>query len=308
MSKLVQDLKNNLGTAIKGKPREIDMLVTAFLGSGNVLLNDVPGVGKTTMAKAVAASISGLFHRIQFTPDLLPADILGGSIYNPKEGSFNFRKGPIFANILLADEINRASPRTQSSLLEAMAEGQVSIEGETYELQKPFWVIATQNPVEFHGTYPLPEAQLDRFAMQLTIGYPEEEEELEILAMHHSRDPIKEVAAIANLDEVNDEREKVRKVYVDTDVAKYIVNLISATRKDNRLQLGSSPRGSLALYAMAQAYAYVTGKESVSPDDVKAVAVEAIAHRLSMETKAKYSGLTREDVVEDILDTVKVPV
>ncbi|HZU97000.1 MAG TPA: AAA family ATPase, partial [Planctomycetota bacterium] len=201
MSTLTDRLRQNLGSVIKGKPREIDFLIISLVSGGNVLLTDVPGVGKTTLAKTVAASISATFRRIQFTPDLLPADVLGGSIYNPKEGSFSFRRGPVFANVLLADEINRASPRTQSALLEAMAEGQVSIEGETHRLPQPFWVVATQNPVEHHGTYPLPEAQLDRFALELTMGYPPAEEELLVLSSQDKGNPLDAVKPVATTED-----------------------------------------------------------------------------------------------------------
>ncbi|MFH0911596.1 MAG: MoxR family ATPase [Planctomycetota bacterium] len=308
MNDLVKRLQKNLNFVIRGKPEEIDFLITAFLGGGNILLNDVPGVGKTTLAKALAASINGTFHRIQFTPDLLPADIMGGSIYNPREGTFVFRKGPIFANILLADEINRASPRTQSSLLEAMAEGQVSIEGRTYPLAPPFWVVATQNPIEFHGTYPLPEAQLDRFAMQLTIGYPPEEAEMEILATHKLHQPIDSIGPVSTLEEILEAQNAVRQVHVDEDVARYLIEIVAATRKDLRLTLGASPRGSLTLYRMAQAHAYLTGRPEVVPDDVKTVAVPTLAHRLALETKARYSGVFSEGIVLEILARTKVPV
>ncbi|MFW5857998.1 MAG: AAA family ATPase [Planctomycetota bacterium] len=308
MSSLVNALRQNLQSVIRGKDHEIDYLIAAFLGGGNVLLNDVPGVGKTTLARAIAASITGAFRRVQFTPDLLPADILGGAIYNPREGEFHFRRGPIFAQVLLADEVNRASPRTQSSLLEAMAEGQVSIDGETHPLPQPFWVIATQNPVEYHGTYPLPEAQLDRFAMQLTLGYPPEREELEILTRQNRPHPLEDLQPVGTPDDVLATQAEVRAVHVDEDVARYMLAVVSATRSDERLELGVSPRGSIALYRMSQAWAYVEGRTAVSPDDVKAVAVETLAHRLALETKTKYSGGTRESVVRDLLAGVKVPV
>jgi len=308
MSDLVNRLRQNLRAVIRGKDDKIDALITAFLGGGNVLLNDVPGVGKTTLAKAMACSIHGTFHRLQFTPDLLPADILGGSIYNPREGTFAFRQGPVFANILLADEINRASPRTRSSLLEAMAEGQVSIEGETYKLPKPFWVIATQNPVEYHGTYPLPEAQLDRFAMELTMGYPPEDQEILILSSHDRVSPLEELRPIAEPQEILEIQARVRGSHVDEDVSRYIVEIISETREDPRLELGVSPRGGILLYRMAQAHAFVCGRAAVHPDDVKALAVQTLAHRLMLETKAKYSGVTKEHVILEILEKVKVPV
>ena len=308
MKELVARLKTNLSRVLLGKDEEIGFLITAFLGGGNVLLNDNPGVGKTTLAKAMAKSIQASFHRIQFTPDLLPADILGGSIYNPREGTFLFRKGPIFANVLLADEINRASPRTQSSLLEAMAEGQVSIEGETYILPQPFWVVATQNPVEFHGTYPLPEAQLDRFAMQLAIGYPPEQEEIRILSLHDHVSPLDELSPVTSPEEVLACQETVRGTHVDEDISRYIVEIVKGTRENTSLQLGVSPRGGISLYRMAQARARYEGRDHVIPDDVKTCASLTLSHRIVLETKAKYSGISKEEVIQDIVNKVKVPV
>jgi MoxR-like ATPase len=305
---LITRLRQNLTAVIRGKEREVDLLITAFLAGGNVLLNDVPGVGKTTLAKAIAASIAGAFRRIQFTPDLLPADVVGGSIYNQREGTFDFRAGPVFANVLLADEINRASPRTQSALLEAMAEGQVSIEGATHVLPKPFWVIATQNPVEHHGTYPLPEAQLDRFAVQLAMGYPSADEELRILGSHDQGSPLERIAPVTTTAEVLEVQGRVRRVHVDEDVGRYIVDLLRRSRAEPRIALGVSPRGGITLYRMAQANAFRCGRAAVQPDDVKAIAVETLAHRIALETKARYSGVTREALVRELLDKVAVPV
>ncbi len=308
MNETVERLRSNLGRVILGKARELDQVLAAFLAGGNVLLTDVPGVGKTTLAKAIAASISGTFRRLQFTPDLLPADILGGSVYDPREGSFRFRRGPVFANVLLADEINRASPRTQSSLLEAMAEGQVSIEGETHPLPRPFWVIATQNPVEFHGTYPLPEAQLDRFAVQLSIGYPPEEEEVRIVSGQGGSDPLAKLGSAATLEEVLELQGRVRAIHVDSDLDRYVVAIARASREEPRLELGVSPRGALALVRMSRAWAFLAGRDAVLPDDVKTMAIETLAHRVILDSKAKYSGVTKVEVIRDLLEKVRVPV
>lgn len=308
MNETLQRVRSNLESVIRGKSDRIDLILTAFVAGGNVLLNDVPGVGKTSLAKAIAASIHGTFHRIQFTPDLLPADILGGSIYNPREGTFLFRKGPIFAHVLLADEINRASPRTQSSLLEAMAEGQASIEGETYPLPFPFWVIATQNPVEYHGTYPLPEAQLDRFMIEMTMGYPPQEQERHILSMRDQTDPMLALKAVCSPGDILALQETVRHTHVDEDVERYLIDLITATRKHPSVQLGASPRGSIALYRMAQAHARMQGMDHVLPDHIKDMAVPVLAHRLVLETKARYAGMDRVAIVRDILKQVRVPV
>ncbi|MBI2267048.1 MAG: MoxR family ATPase [Armatimonadetes bacterium] len=297
----------NLGKVIRGKPRVIESLVVALFSGGHVLMEDVPGVGKTTLAKSLACSIRGAFKRVQFTPDLLPTDILGSSIYNPKEASFDFKEGPVFTNILLADEINRASPRTQSSLLEAMNEAQATIEGRRYPLPAPFLVLATQNSIEFHGTYPLPEAQLDRFSVKLQLGYPPLEDEIEVLEGQREVHPLEELAPVADLEEIIEVQKGVRSVRVERPVAEYLLALVRQTREDPRLRLGASPRGALALYRMAQASAFCRGREYVLPDDVKDLAVPVLAHRLVMETKAKYSGVTKEAIISELLKTAKVP-
>lgn len=297
----------NLGKVIKGKPEVLERVVITLLSGGHILMEDVPGVGKTTLAKSLACSIRGAFRRIQFTPDLLPADILGSSIYNPKEGTFEFRQGPVFANILLTDEINRASPRTQSSLLEAMNEHQATIEGERYPLPSPFLVIATENPIEFHGTYPLPEAQLDRFMVKLELGYPDTDHEVEILHSQDLAHPIESIEPVVDLEEITKLQEMTRQVHVDDALTHYIVEIVANTRAHPQLKLGSSPRGSLMLYQISKAVAFMRGRKYVVPDDIKEMAVSVLGHRIILETKSKYSGVSKEKVIEEILDRVPVP-
>jgi len=301
-------LKDNLAAVIQGKQEVIEVLVTALVAGGSVLMEDVPGVGKTTMAKALARSINATYHRIQFTPDLLPADILGSSIYNPVDGNFSFRNGPIFCNVLLADEINRASPRTQSALLEAMSEQQVSIEGRCKPLAPPFMVIATENPVEYHGTYPLPEAQLDRFLVQLRLGYPSTDAEMEMLYAQADRHPLERLEAVMSGGDVLAIQRHSQRVELNTDLARYIVALVERTRGDVRLKLGVSPRGSLMLFHAAKAAAFVAGRDFVLPDDIQTMARHVLPHRVILTSKSKYDGSTKLGILEDLLEEIPVPV
>jgi MoxR-like ATPase len=300
-------LRANLAKVIQGKQESIELLTIALVANGSVLMEDLPGMGKTTLAKALAKSVNLSFHRIQFTPDLLPGDILGGSIYNPINGSFYFRRGPIFCNVLLADEINRASPRTQSALLEAMGEAQATIEGERYDLPSPFLVVATENPVEFHGTYPLPEAQLDRFLLALRIGYPDPQTEKNILYAQAEESPLDTIQPVLSGEEVLEMQRQVRHVKVEDAVARYIVEIVDKTRHDTRLKIGASPRGSLMFFRAAQASAFSRGRDYVLPDDVQRVAPCVLPHRLILTPKAKYGGTTKEEVVADVVRLVKVP-
>jgi MoxR-like ATPase len=301
-------LKQNLNSVIQGKREVIDILVAAVTAGGSVLMEDVPGVGKTTLAKALARSLNAVYNRIQFTPDLLPADILGSSIYNPVDGNFNFRAGPIFCNVLLADEINRASPRTQSALLEAMSERQVTIEGQGRTLDAPFIVIATENPVEYHGTYPLPEAQLDRFLVQLNLGYPDAASEVDILYAHASEHPLESLAPAMSAGELIAIQRLVRQVEVHRDVAQYLVSIVQRTRDDVRLKIGASPRASLMLFGAAKAAAFAAGRNFVLPDDVQTMARHVFPHRVMLTAKSKYDGSTKVGIINSLLDEVPVPV
>ena len=300
-------LSRNLSRVILGKDDKIELMVLTLLAGGHILLEDIPGVGKTTIAKALAKSVQGIFRRIQFTPDLLPTDILGCSIYHAQESTFHFRKGPIFANVVLADEINRASPRTQSALLEAMSESQVTVEGNTYPLEPPFLVIATQNPVEYRGTYPLPEAQLDRFWVQLSLGYPPLEQERAMLYAQKAYHPLEDLQPVVDLAQILELQKLVSEVEVETSIADYILAMIEASRRHPSVQVGVSPRGSLMLFRAVRALALLKGRSYVIPEDVKELGIPVLSHRIVLETQAKYSGVRKEDVIKEILEKTPVP-
>ena len=304
---LLDRARTALGSVILGKPQAIDLLLVGALACGHVLVEDVPGVGKTTLAKALARCFRMTFTRVQFTPDLLPSDILGSQVLQPRDGTFVFHRGPLFTNVLLADEINRASPRTQSALLEAMNEGQATIDGVTHALPEPFFVIATQNPADYQGTYPLPEAQLDRFLIRLAIGYPAVDAELRMLQDRQQASPLQNVQPLADDAQLLAMQAQVRTVKVKEALSRYMLALVAATRSHPDVDLGVSPRGSLALFRASQARALLERRDYVSPQDVQAVAVPVLAHRLLLTAQARYGGTTATALVQAMIDQVAVP-
>jgi MoxR-like ATPase len=304
----ISSVIENINKVMIGKEDVAILSLVALLAEGHVLLEDVPGVGKTMLVRTLAKSLDCDFKRIQFTPDLLPSDVTGVSIYNPKEMEFEFRGGPIFGNIVLADEINRTSPKTQSALLEGMEEKSVTVDGDTIPLQKPFFVMATQNPVEYEGTYPLPEAQLDRFILKLTMGYPSLTDELEMLERTSKEHPIESLSPVMTKEELVLIQKEVRNIYIEKNVQQYIVNLVRETRNHESIFLGVSPRGSIALMKAAKAYAYIKGRDFVLPDDVKYLAPFVLTHRIILTSEAKYDGKTARQIVEKVVKQTFVPI
>lgn len=304
---LVETTADNVERVIIGKRREVEFVMVALLCRGHVLIEDVPGVGKTVLTKAIARSIGSSFKRIQFTPDLLPSDVTGVNVYNQQRGTFEFRPGPIVAQMVLADEINRATPKTQSALLEAMEEAQISVDGETHLLPHPFIVLATENPIDYEGTFPLPEAQLDRFLIRIALGYPGRAGELEMLDRQHLKHPLEDLGQVVSVADLVAAQEAVKSVHVAPAIREYIVSLVEATRNHDDVFLGASPRGSIALFNAARAWAGIRGREYVVPDDVKLLAEATLAHRVIVGPAARMRGFESRGIVRDLLASVPVP-
>jgi MoxR-like ATPase len=304
---IAQRIVDNVEKVIVGKRQAVQLTIVALLCQGHLLIEDVPGTGKTVLAKAVARSLGCKFRRIQFTPDMLPSDVTGVSVFNQKTLEFEFRPGPVMAQIVLTDEINRATPKTQSALLEAMEERQITVDGVTYPMDLPFLVLATQNPIEYEGTFPLPEAQLDRFMMRISMGYPSTSDEITVLDRQQYSHPVNETEQVVSLEELVTAQKRIREVYIDDLVKEYIVGLVKSTRKHPDVYLGASPRGSLALYKTGQARAAILGRDYVIPDDIKALALETLAHRLIISPSARIKNVDPRAVIQEILDSIPVP-
>lgn len=304
----IRRIEDSVSMAIVGKRDTVEKLLVALFAGGHVLIEDVPGVGKTTLVHAVSKSIGCSFRRIQFTPDLLPSDITGVTVYNMKQGEFEFKQGPITSNIVLADEINRSSPKTQSSLLEAMQERQITVDGCTYKLPEPFMVLATQNPIEYEGTFPLPEAQIDRFTMRISMGYPTYTEEKSILSKYKGDNPINKIEPVISVEDVLGIQKQLEGIHVDDSIQDYIVQIVQATRSHRDVYLGCSPRGTLALYNNSRALAFIRGREYVIPDDVKELVTCTLAHRIILKSEARIQGRDQETTLAEIMRNIRVPV
>ena len=307
VKELTEKLKNNVKKIIKGKDETIEIIIAAMYAGGHILLEDVPGSGKTTMAKTLAKSIDGDFKRIQMTPDFLPSDVTGINFFDMKQSDFRFVKGPVFSNILIVDEINRATPKTQAGLLEAMEEGQVTVDGKTYELMNPFLVIATENPIDTQGVFPLPEAQIDRFCVKLSMSYPSHEDTIDIMKTHMSGGTVEEVEAVAAKEDILAARELVSKVNISDELIEYVVNILEATRESDRVLLGASQRGGLALIGLAKSMAAIDGRSYVLPDDIKRAAPYVLCHRLILKTSERIKKDGAREIIEQILKNITVP-
>ena len=304
----IELLRSVVKSIVVGKDNVVDLAITAILCGGHILTEDVPGIGKTTLARAISGAMDFSYGRVQFTPDLMPSDIVGLNWFNQQKNAFEFRTGPIFNQIILADEINRATPRTQSALLEAMQEGQVTIDGESKILPAPFIVIATQNPIDMEGTFPLPEAQLDRFMMRISLGYPSALEEELVVNRYNSHDPFDNLDAAINFDTYRTMSESVNLIQVSENIRSYLISIVRATRDSENVRLGASPRGSIALYKASQAYALISGRDFVIPDDVKLLSEPVLAHRIILSSNASLRGITQQSVIQDVLETISVPI